>query len=74
MKKELETLLLQAMSIYSQDIGTEFSIEKSSMLIMRSLKRQMMKGIELLNKEKVRTLVKSETYKYLGILESELKE
>ena len=40
MKKELETLI-QAVRIYSQDIGMEFSIEKCAMLIMKSGKRQM---------------------------------
>ena len=52
-KKELETLI-QAVSIYSEDIGMEFGIEKSSMLIMKNGKTE---GIELPNKEKkIRTL------------------
>ena len=44
-KKKLE-ILMQAMSIYSQDIGTEFVIEKCAMLIMKSGKRQITEGIE----------------------------
>ena len=50
-EKELETLI-QAVTIYSQTIGMEFDIEKCAMLIMKSGKRQMTDGIEVLNQEK----------------------
>ena len=50
-EKELETLI-QAVTIYSDDIGMEFGKEKCSILIMRSGKRQMTKGMELPNQEK----------------------
>ena len=36
---------------------------------MKNRKRQMTERIELLNKEKIRTLGEKETYKYLEILE-----
>ena len=49
----------------------EFGIEKCSMLIMRSRKRQMTEGIERPNQEKIRTLGEKETYEYLGILEAD---
>ena len=39
------------------------------MLIMRSRKKQIMEGIELLDKERIKTLGEKETYKYLRILE-----
>ena len=55
--KELE-VLIQIVRIYSQVIGMEFGIEKCTMVIMRSRKRQMMEGKELLNQEKIRTLGK----------------
>ena len=42
--------------IYSQDIGIEFSLEKYSKLIMRSVKRQIMERIELPNQERIRVL------------------
>ena len=51
----------------------ECSIEKSAMLITRSgkkTKKQMREGIELPNKERIRTFGEKETYKYLGILEA----
>ena len=55
-EKELETVI-HAVRIYSQGMGIEFNIEKST------------EGIELPTQEKIRTLRKKETYKYLGILE-----
>ena len=47
-EKQWETLL-QAVRIYSLNIGMEFDIEKYAMLIMKSGKLQMMEGIELPN-------------------------
>ena len=67
-EKELETLI-HAVRIYSQDIGMEFDIEKRSMLVMKNGKRHLTDGMELPNQDKIRTLRKKETYKYLGILE-----
>ena len=48
---ELETLI-QAVRIYSQNIGMEFSIEKCVMQIMRSRKGHMTGGMKLPNQEK----------------------
>ena len=69
-EKELETLI-HTVRIYSQDIGTEFGIEKCVMLIMKSGKRHMTDGMELPNHDKIRALGENETYKYLGILEAD---
>ena len=69
-KKELETLI-HTVRIYSRDVGMEFGIEKSSMLVMKSGKRQLTDGMELPNKDKIKTLAENETYKYLGILEDD---
>ena len=60
MEKVLETLI-HAISIYSQDIGMEFSIEKCAMLVMKSVKRQMTDGMELPNHDKIRTLEDNKT-------------
>ena len=68
--KELETLI-HAVRIYSQDIGMEFGIEKCAMLVMKSRKRHLTDGIEILNQDKIRTLGEKRTYKYLGILEAD---
>ena len=65
-EKELETLI-QAVIIYSQDIGAEFGKEKCVTLIMRSRKRHIMEGIELPNQQKIRMLGEKEIYKYLEI-------
>ena len=68
-EKERETLI-HAVRIYSQDIGMESGIEKCVMLVMKSGKRHLTDRMELPNKNKIRTLGKNETYKYLGILEA----
>ena len=49
----------------------EFGIEKCAMLVMKSGKRQLTDGMELPNKDKIKTLAENETYKYLGILETD---
>ena len=69
-EKELETLI-HTVRIYSRDIGMEFGIEKCTMLVMKSGKRQLTDGMELSNKDKIKTLAENETYKYLGILEAD---
>ena len=53
--------LIQAVRIYSQDIGMEFGIEKCAMLVMKSGKRHMTDGMELPNPDKIRTLGEEET-------------
>ena len=70
-EKELETLI-HTVRIYSWDIGMEFGIEKSGMLVMKSGKRQLTDGMELPNKDEIKTLAENETYKYLGILEADI--
>ena len=69
-EKELETLI-HTVRIYSQDIGMEFGIEKCGLLVMKSGKRHLTKGMELPNKDKTRTLAENETYKYLDISEAD---
>ena len=49
----------------------EFGIEKCTMLIMRSRKRQISEGIELPNQDRIRMLGEKETYKYLERLEGD---
>ena len=68
-EKELETLI-NAVRIYSQDIGMEFGIEKCAMLVKKSGKRHITDEMELPNQDKIRTLGENETFKYLGILEA----
>ena len=68
-EKELETLI-HKVKIYSRDIGMEFGIEKCAMLVI-SGKWQLIDGMELPNKDKLKTLAENKTYKYLGILEAD---
>ena len=69
-QKELETLI-HAVTIYGQDIGMEFVIEKWAILVMKSSKRHLTDGMELSNQDQIRTLTENETYKYLDILEAD---
>ena len=69
-KKERETLI-NAIKIYSQDIGMEFGIEKCAMLVMKSGKRHLINGMELPNQDKIRMRGEEETCKYFGILEAD---
>ena len=66
-EKELETLI-HAVRIYSQDIGMEFGIEKCAMLVMKSGKRHLTDGMELPNKDRIRTLREKGNLKILGYL------
>ena len=68
-EKELKTLI-HAVTIYSQDIGMEFGIEKCVVLVMKSGKRHLTDGIKLPSEDNIRTLGEKETYLYLGILEA----
>ena len=69
-KKELATLI-PTVRIYSQDIGMEFDIEKSTILVIKSSKWRMVEGVEQTNQVAIRTFGEKETYKYLGILEAD---
>ena len=62
-EKEQE-ILIHAVRIYSQDIRMKFGIEKCAVLVMKSGKHHMTDGMELPNKDKIRTLRENETYKY----------
>ena len=49
----------------------EFGKEKCAMRVMKSGKRHLTDGVELPNRDKIRTPGENETYKYLGILEAD---
>ena len=69
-EKELK-ILIQTIRIYSQDIGMEVSLEKYAMPIIKNGKWQITERIELPNQERIRMLREKETYKNLGILETD---
>ena len=49
----------------------EFSIEKCTLLVMKSGKRHMTDGMESPNQDKIRTFAENETNEYLRILEAD---
>ena len=62
--------LKQKIRIYNQYIGMDFDIEKYTMLIMKRIKREIIKAIDMPDPERIRTLGEKENYEYLGILEA----
>ena len=52
----------------------EFGIEKCAVLVMKSSKGHLTDGIELPNRDKMRTLGEKETYKCFQILEADTIE
>ena len=61
-------------TIYSQDIGMEFGIEKCTMIKIKKGKREMSEEIKLANEENIRTVGAKENYKYLAILKNTTKQ
>ena len=72
-EKELETLI-HIVIIYSKDIRMKYDIEKCAILVMKSDKQHLTDGMELPKQDNIRTLGEKETYKYLGILEANIKQ
>ena len=69
-EKELDSLV-QAVRIFSKDIGMEFGIEKCAMLVIEKGKIVKSVGIELPDGKVIKSLQEGESYKYLGILEAD---
>ena len=63
--------LVQTVRVFSEDIGMEFGIEKCAMLVMEKGKVVTSVGIELPNGKVIKPLQEGESYKYLGILETD---
>ena len=69
-EKELDSLV-QAIRIFSKDIGIEFGIEKFAVLVIEKGKIVKSVGIELPDGKVTKSLQEGESYKYLGILEAD---
>ena len=67
-EKELDSLM-QTVRVFSKDIGMDFGIEKSSMLIMKRGKKAKSDEITLPDNIVIKSLKEGEGYKYLGILQ-----
>ena len=63
--------LVQAVCVFSEDIGVKFGIEKCAMLVMEKGKIVKSVSIELPNGKVIKSLQEGESYKYLGILEAD---
>ena len=63
--------LVQAVRVFSEDIGMEFGIEKCAMLVMEKGKIVKSVGIELPDGKVIKSLQEGKSYKYLGILDTE---
>ena len=69
-EKGLDSLVL-TVCLFSKDVGMEFGIEKSAMLVLEKGKILKSVGIELSNDKVIKSLQEGESYKYLGILEAD---
>ena len=62
--------LIQTVCAFGEDIGTEFGIQISAMLVMEKGKILKSVGIELADGKVIKSLQEGESYMYLGILEA----
>ena len=69
-EKGLESLV-QTVCVFIEDIVMEFGIEKSAILVMEKENIVKSVGIELPEGKVIKSLQKSKSYKYLGILEAD---
>ena len=69
-EKRLDSLV-KTVRVFSEDIGTEFGIQKCAMLVMEKGKIVRSVGIELPDGKVIKSSQESESYKYLGILEED---
>ena len=63
--------LVQTVSVFSEDIGMKFGIEKCAMLVIEKGKIVKSVGTELPDGKVIKSLQEGESYKYLGILEAD---
>ena len=68
-ERELD-LLVRTVCVFSEDIGTEFGIEKCTMLVMAKGKIVKSVGIELPGSKIIKSLREGESCKHLRILEA----
>ena len=69
-EKSLDSLI-QAVRIFSKDIGIEFGIEKCAMLVLKRGKVATSNGIKLPDESVIKSVKDGESYKYLGMLQAD---
>ena len=63
--------LVQTVRVFIEDIGMEFGMERCAMLVMEKGKIVKSVRIELPDGKVIKSLQECESYKYLGILDTE---
>ena len=63
--------LVQTVRVFTEDIQMEFGISKCASLIMKRGKVVDSMGISLPNKDRIKAIGEEDSYKYLGVLESD---
>ena len=63
--------LVPTIRVFGEDIGMEFGIKKCAMLVMEKGKIVKSVGIELADGKVIKSLQEGESYKHLGILETD---
>ena len=69
-KKGLDSLV-QTVRVFSEYIGMGFGMEKCAMLVMEGGKIVKSVGIELPDSKVIKSLQEGQSYKYVGILETD---
>ena len=63
--------LVQTVKIFSKDIGIQFEIDKCTILVMKKVKIVKSANIQMPNDKVFKSIEEGESYKYLGVLESD---
>ncbi len=69
-EKQLDSLI-QTVNEFTDDIKMEFGISKCAVLIMKKGKISHSEGVRLPNQDEIKSLGEEDSYKYLGVLESD---
>ena len=70
-EKSLEPLI-QTVRVFSNDTGMEFGVEKCAVLTMKKGKMANSNGIALPNKTTMEGLKEGDSYKYLGVIPTDV--
>ena len=63
--------LLETVKIYSDDIGMQFGLDKCAVIDVKKGSVTMTENLEMMEGEEVRGLGTNDSYKYLGVMESD---
>ena len=69
-EKSLESLI-QTVRVFNNDIGMEFRVEKCAVMSMKKRKMTNSDGIALPNKTTMKGLKEGDSYKYLGVIQTD---